>query len=64
MLKNRSLQVKMIKDDDSDIVNYSPPIDYRDLAKVVTKSVSTCIVVYVTADTLRRAAIYFLSAKV
>ena len=63
MLKNRSLQVKMIKDDNSDIVGYSPPIDYRDLAKVVTKSVSTCIVVYVTADTARRVVIWAISAK-
>ena len=52
----------MVKDDDAGIIE-SQPIDYRDLAKAVTRSVSTCLVVYVTADTVRRAIIYAISAK-
>ena len=62
MFRNRSLHVKMVKDEDIDIP--SQPIDYRDLAKVVTKSVSTCIAVYIGADTLRRVVVYAISAKV
>ena len=52
----------MMKDDPTP--DNSEPIDYHELAKVVTKSVSTCIVVYVGADTIRRAVVYILSAKV
>ena len=67
MFRNRSFLVKMVKDEDP-ILNVEglpgkDPIDYRDLAKVVTKSVSTCITVYITADTVRRAIIYAISAK-
>lgn len=54
----------MVKDSDIAEGKESKSIDYRDVAKVVTKSVSTCILVWVTADTARRAAIYILSAKV
>jgi hypothetical protein len=38
-------------------------IDYNEVASVVTKSVVTCILVYVGADTLRRAAIYAMTTK-
>jgi hypothetical protein len=54
--------VKIVKDEDVDIP--SQPIDYHDLAKVVTKSVSTCIGVYVGADMVRRVVIYMISAKI
>ena len=60
---NRAFLVKMVKDPDT-LVTDSQPIDIRDLSKAVTRSVSTCILVYVTADTVRRAVIYALSAKV
>ena len=60
MLKNRSLSVKMVKDSD---IEESQPIDYHDVAKVITKSVSTCICVYVGADILRRVVIYALTSK-
>lgn len=61
MLRNRSFQVKVVKDQEPDLP--SPPIDYHDLAKVITKSVSTCIGVYVGADIVRRVAVYLITAK-
>jgi hypothetical protein len=64
MLGNRLIQVKLIRESDLNESQESQPINYRDLAKVITKSVSTCIVVYVTADTARRVVVYILSAKV
>ena len=60
MLKNRSLHVRMVKDSD---IEESPPLDYHDVAKVVTKSVSTCICVYVGADILRRIVVYAITTK-
>jgi hypothetical protein len=53
--------VKMVKDPPQEVE--SQPIDYREIARVATRSVSTCIAVYVTADTVRRAVIYAISAK-
>lgn len=53
----------MVKDSDIAEDQESQPIDYREFAKVVTKSVSTCIAVYITADTLRRVVVYAISAK-
>jgi hypothetical protein len=44
-------------------ITESQPVDYHELAKVVTKSVSTCIAVYVSADTVRRVVVYAISAK-
>lgn len=64
MLRNRSFLVKVVKDDPDPDIPASEPIDYHDLAKVVTKSVSTCIGVYVGADILRRVVIYVVSAKI
>jgi hypothetical protein len=61
MLRNRSLRVKMVKDDEPN--EDAIPIDYHDVAKVVTKSVSTCICVYIAADIVRRAVIYTLTSK-
>ena len=61
MLRNRSLRVKMVKDDDPN--EDAIPIDYHDVAKVVTRSVSTCIAVYIGGDILRRVAIYALTSK-
>lgn len=62
MFKNRSFLVKPIKDE-----NFVPvaaePIDYERVARVVTKSVVTCITAYVGADTVRRVVIYAISAK-
>ena len=52
----------MVKDDPNP--TESEPIDYHDLAKVITKSVSTCIGVYVGADIVRRVVVYVVSAKV
>jgi hypothetical protein len=60
MFTNRSLQVKMIKDPK---VNTAQPIDINELAGVITKSVATCILVYVGADTLRRVAVYAMTSK-
>jgi hypothetical protein len=57
---NRAFLVKMVKDPET---TESEPIDYRALAKTVTRSVSTCIVVYVSADTVRRVVVYAMSAK-
>jgi hypothetical protein len=54
----------MVKDSDIAESEESKSIDYRDVVKVVTRSVSKCILVYVTADTARRAIMYFISAKV
>lgn len=62
MLKNRSLQIKMVKDGAE--VPDSQPIDIDHIIKRVTKSVILCTIVYVGADTLRRAAIYAWSAKI
>jgi tetrahydromethanopterin S-methyltransferase subunit C len=50
----------MIKDPK---VNAAQPIDINELAGVITKSVATCILVYVGADTLRRVAIYAMTSK-
>lgn len=53
----------MVKD--SDAIEDKPiEIDYHDVAKVVTKSVSTCIAVYVGADIVRRVVVYALTAKI
>jgi hypothetical protein len=56
--------VKIVKDDLDPDISASEPIDYHDVAKVITKSVSTCIGVYVGADILRRVVIYVVSAKI
>jgi len=63
MLKNRSLQIKMVKDGTTSSVD-TQPIDYHDLAKTITKSAIAVIAFYVGADTCRRAAIYFLSSRI
>lgn len=63
MFKNRSLQIKMVKDGDIESVDIQP-IDPDKIIKRITKSAILCIVVYVGADTLRRAAIYAWSAKI
>jgi hypothetical protein len=61
MLRNYSFLVKPVKDQPPNAP--TQPIDYHDLARVVTKSVVTCISVYVGADTVRRIVIYAISAK-
>jgi hypothetical protein len=61
MFNNRSLQLKMVKD--QNVIDHSQPIDYEALAKLVTKSVVICIVSYVGADTLRRFAVYAMTTK-
>jgi hypothetical protein len=53
----------MVKNPEAIEGQESQPIDIHELAKVVTKSVSTCIVVYVSADTVRRVIVYAISAK-
>jgi hypothetical protein len=63
LLGNRAFLVKMVRDPDTDTSEIQP-IDYRDLAKAVTKSVSTCIAVYVTADIVRRVVVYAITAKI
>jgi len=65
VLKNRSLLVKVIKDED-DIVNAgtSDPIDYSDIAKTITRNAIKVIAVYVGADTLRQVIIYTLMTKI
>jgi len=60
MWRNRSLRVKMVKDHEA---VESQPIDYNDLAEVVTRGVSTCIAVYVGADIVRRIVVYMLTSK-
>jgi hypothetical protein len=62
LFKNRGFLVKVVKDPDA-IVDHSPPPNYREIAKLATKSVSTCIAVYVGADTIRRVIVYAISAK-
>ena len=61
MWRKRSLQVKMVKD--PEIVE-AEPLDYEKLAELITRSVSTCIAVYIGGDIVRRAVIYTLSAKI
>jgi len=63
MFKNRSLQIKMVKDGDIESVDIQP-IDIDHIIKRVTRSIILCTIVYVGADTLRRAAIYAWSAKI
>lgn len=63
MWRNRSLLVRPVKHEDLTIVESSPP-DYNEIAKVVTKSVSTCIGVYIAGDIVRRVVIYVISSKV
>ncbi len=62
MLRNRSLQIKMVKDGDE--IPESPSVDIERVIKKVTRSVVICTLVYIGADTLRRGAIYALSAKI
>lgn len=62
MLGNRSLQVKMVKDDDPNV--YSPPVELNEIAYLVTRSAVTILTAYISMDIVRRAAIYYLSAKV
>jgi hypothetical protein len=62
MFRNRSFLVKPVKDDGMNVI-LSPPPDYHEIAKVVTKSVSTCIGVYVGMDILRRVVVYAVTAK-
>lgn len=62
MLGNRSLQVKMVKDDDPTV--YSPPVELNEVAYLVTRSAVTILTAYISMDIVRRAAIYYLSAKV
>ncbi len=62
MLRNRSLQIKMVKDGNEIPDNSS--VDIEQIIKKVTRSVVICTLVYVGADTLRRAAIYAWSAKI
>ena len=53
--------MKMVKD--PEIVE-AEPLDYEKLAELITRSVSTCIAVYIGGDIVRRAVIYTLSAKI
>lgn len=66
MFKNRSFLVKMVKDDNTQIVpilDNTPPPDYNALADKLTKNVIAIIACWVGADTARRSIIYILSAK-
>jgi hypothetical protein len=67
LFRNRSFLVKPIKDSDLEMTfPNTPPYmlpDFNHMAKIVTKSVSTCIAVYVGADTVRRVVVYAISAK-
>ncbi len=67
LFKNRSFLVKSIKDSDVQTTfPNTPPYmlpDFDHMAKIITKSVSTCIAVYVGADTIRRVVVYAISAK-
>lgn len=58
--KNRSLSVKVVKDPN---VNEDQSTDYVDLVNAVTKSVSTFIVVYIGADTVRQIILRLLITK-
>ena len=62
LFKNRSFLVKVVKDENTDIPA-NDPIDYHELATVITKSVSTCIAVYVGVDTVRKIVVYAITAK-
>ena len=62
LFRNRSFLVKVVKDENTDIPA-NDPIDYRELAAVITKGVSTCIAIYITADTIRKVVVYAISAK-
>lgn len=66
MFKKRSLQVKVVKDQDPYEGTFGRKTyqDYDKLGKTITKNVCIVIGAYIGADTLRRAAIYTLSAKV
>jgi hypothetical protein len=67
LFKNRTFLVKSIKDSDLEMtIPNTPPYllpDFDHMAKIITKSVSTCIAVYVGADTVRRVVVYAISAK-
>jgi hypothetical protein len=57
MFRNRSLRVKVVKDDPSTIVDTSP-IDYNRIIETIAKSTVVVVVAYVGADTLRQALVH------
>jgi hypothetical protein len=61
-MQGRSLQVKVVKDGDPNVV--SPPLDIDHLARVVTRSVVSVIGVYISMDILRKATVYILTSKI
>lgn len=58
---NRSLRLTVAKDEPSPD---TPPVDFGQIADEVTRSAMLIITTYISMDILRRATIYFLSAKV
>lgn len=71
MFKNRSLQVKVIKDDDPLMKNYKPkttPAEYvqlaRETAKDAVKGAVVLMSTYVAADTARRVVVHIIATKI
>lgn len=60
MFGNRSLRVKMVKDENV----YDEPTDYNELIETISKNVFAGILIYIGADTIRKSVIYAVSAKI
>lgn len=63
MWKNRSVSMKLVKDQPT-VIDNRPPMDFTKVANTVTRSVIAVMVTYVGVDTLRRVIVYTASAKI
>ena len=67
MFGKRSFRIKFAKDEEKTDITDSPnnePVDYAKIADKVGKNVIGGLMLYITADTLRKVIIYTVSAKV
>lgn len=67
LFKNRSIRMKLVKDDDP-VVDPRPtwiwtPTEYNDVITAVARNTAQVIAIYVAADTLRKVVVYAISAK-
>lgn len=68
MFENRSLKIQMVKDDKkpSEFTPYqinTHPVDLDNVVKKITEGMIKVIVVYISADTLRRVIVAAAKAK-
>lgn len=66
--RNRSIQMKLVKDEETKPVRRMywswTPDDYIAVSTTIARNAASIVAVYVAADTLRKVVVYAISAKI